>query len=151
MSASDLIDELKLEHKAIFQLLDEVLDLGVESKVGRDKLITAQDLFMTHLHKEDKHVHAVLAEEEKRNPELRETMYLMHFNLRDVTNDVEKFFKKYTEEGNLDEFHEDFELINVALSELNVGNSHIPVVSCQVWRTGDGTPKIQQAYSRVGG
>ena len=115
MSASQLVAELKLEHKAIFQLLEEIFELGVESRAGQDKLMAAKDLFMAHLHKEDKHLHAVLSEEEKRNEEIRETMYLMNFNLKDVTKYVEIFFNKYIDGADMDEFECDFDMINVLL------------------------------------
>ena len=112
---SALVDELKTEHKALFQLLDQVAELGIDSPAGRERLMAAKDLFLSHLRKEDEQLHAVMAEEEKRDPELRETMSLMKFNLRDVTQWVEEFFAKYSGDGKTDTFPEDFELINVLL------------------------------------
>ena len=110
-----LIAELKQDHQAIFRLFEEIDDLGIESQAGRSKLMAAKDLFKSHLDKEDMQVHAVLADAEKTNPDLREIMHLMHFNLKDVSQFVAEFFEKYATGSDQKEFTDDFELIQVLL------------------------------------
>ena len=110
-----LIAELKQEHQTIVQLLNDVDSLGVESAQGRHKLMEAQDIFMNHLKKEDEQVHALLSEAEKNSPDLREIMYLMHFNLKDVSRFVIEFFEKYASTDNQEEFASDYNLIRVLL------------------------------------
>ncbi len=110
-----LIAELKDEHQAIFQLLGEIDELGIESTAGREKLMAAKKLFMSHLDKEDRKVHAILDQAQTENPELRETMYLMHFNLKDVTRFVTEFFNKHADGGHQESFDGDFDLIRVLL------------------------------------
>jgi hypothetical protein len=112
---SALVNELKTEHKALFRLLDQVAELGIDSTAGRECLMAARGLFLSHLRKEDEQLHAVMADEAKRDPELRETMSLMNFNLRDVTQWVEDFFAKYSNDVKADTFPGDFELISVLL------------------------------------
>lgn len=111
-----LIDELKQEHRTICRLFDEIGALGVESPAGREKLLAARELFMAHLEKEDREVHAVLARAERDNPDLCETMYLMHFNLKDVSAFVVEFFAKHVGGGCPETFAGDFDLIRVLMN-----------------------------------
>ncbi|MCP5368707.1 MAG: hemerythrin domain-containing protein [Hyphomicrobiales bacterium] len=112
---SELVEELKREHAALFALLDEIAALGVETAAGRARLMDARDLFVAHLRKEDRHVHPVIAAEEAHDPELHEIMDLMDCNLRDVTHCVENFFTKHAGGGHADTFAGDFELISAML------------------------------------
>ncbi len=110
-----LIAELKLDHEAIFRLLDEVESLGVTSDDGKKMMLAAKELFISHLEEEDNTVHAALAAAEENNPELKQIMHLMHFNLKDITKFVIDFFDKYGDGSNHEEFADDFELLMILL------------------------------------
>ena len=55
-----LIENLKLEHKAILSLLDDVEALGIGSEEGKKKLLKSKELILAHLHKEDEKLYPAL-------------------------------------------------------------------------------------------
>ncbi len=50
---SNLIEELKNEHKIILEILDEVKTFGISSTSGQEKLLSAKDFLIAHMKKED--------------------------------------------------------------------------------------------------
>ena len=60
---SALIEELKREHAKIIAMLNEVKELGILSKEGQSRLMSAKKSLLAHLKKEDEQLYPVLRKE----------------------------------------------------------------------------------------
>ncbi|MFQ5962816.1 MAG: hemerythrin domain-containing protein [Candidatus Scalinduaceae bacterium] len=66
-----LIEELKKEHSEIVAALNEVKELGILSKEGQVKLMSAKAHLLTHLKKEDEQLYPALRKEAEHNESLK--------------------------------------------------------------------------------
>ncbi len=104
---SALIDELKKDHSEIIDALNEVKELGILSKEGLARLMTAKARLLTHFQKEDEQFY----------PVLRKKLDLQAKDMKNVSRAVQEFFDKYSK-GVLDKkFVGEFESLFVALGK----------------------------------
>jgi hypothetical protein len=68
---SSLIEELKKEHTDILDILDQVTTLGISSGPGRGKLLSARDLLIAHVTKEDERYYPGLRRAAEDNKNLK--------------------------------------------------------------------------------
>ncbi len=105
---SALIDELKKEHSEIVATLNEVKELGISSKEGLARLMTAKERLLTHLKKENEQFY----------PVFRKKLDLQAKDMKNVSRAVQEFFDKYFSGEILDtEIQKEFENLSVALSK----------------------------------
>ncbi|MEE9605484.1 MAG: hemerythrin domain-containing protein [Candidatus Scalindua sp.] len=114
---SALIEELKKDHSEIVDALNEVKELGILSKEGQSKLMSAKERFLTHLKKEDEQLYPVLRKKAENNKQLESALDLCAIDMENVSRIVLEFFDKYYG-GVIDEdFPREFERFFAAFSK----------------------------------
>lgn len=93
---SILVEELKNDHNVIVEMLTEVSKLGVSSKEGRDKLISAKMGLLAHLKKEDDSLYPVLKKAAETDPSLKQALDLFVSDMEVTSKAVMQFFEKYS-------------------------------------------------------
>lgn len=112
-----LIEELKKEHSEIVAALNEVKKLGILSKEGQDKLMSLEASLLAHLEMEDDQLYPVLRKEAKHNKDLKNTLDLFIMDMENVSEIVQDFFDKYSEEISGEEVQKDFDVLCTAISK----------------------------------
>ncbi len=113
---SALIEEFKREHAKIIAMLKEVKELGILSKEGQARLMSAKVHLLAHLKKEDEQLYPVLIKEAERNKNLKKEVDMFTMDPEYVSRVVSEFFDKYSG-GEIDEdFSINFESLFAALS-----------------------------------
>ncbi len=113
---SQLIEELKKEHKAIAEILSEVNRLGIGTEEGQDMLMSAKNSFLAHLAKEDEHVYPLLNNAAANDPELKQTLEIYATNMKEVSKAALDFFEKYSKGDSGLEFAKDYGSLYTTLS-----------------------------------
>jgi iron-sulfur cluster repair protein YtfE (RIC family) len=112
-----LMEELKNEHVLLLGILDEVKALGISSPAGRKRLLSAKDLLLSHITKEDERFYPALKKAAENNAELRRTLEYFAADMETVTKKAEKFFQKYAHGGSETEFGGDLKILYVTLKD----------------------------------
>jgi iron-sulfur cluster repair protein YtfE (RIC family) len=114
---SVLIEELKKDHSEIVGLLKEVKKLGILSKEGQAKLLSAKESFLAHLRKEDEQLYPVLRKKAEKNKQLEDALDLCVIDMENVSRVVQEFFDKYSRGVSGKELQKEFENLFVALDK----------------------------------
>ncbi len=114
---SNLIEELKNEHKNILDVLDQVKKLGISSSSGREKLLSARDLLMAHMMKEDERYYPKLRRAAANNEGLRVMLDYFIRDMENVSKKAMQLFDKYSQGGNEAEFAGEMKLLYVMLKD----------------------------------
>ena len=122
---SALIDELKKEHAAILDVLNEIREIDMTAPEVWEKFKAMQLGLICHLQKEDEFIYQVLREAAADRTELKRLIDSAAADMEDITKMVKDFFEKYPKEGNGPEFNEEFDSLiatirNRILNEENV-------------------------------
>ena len=113
---SALIEELKRDHAEIIAMLNEVKELGISSKEGQARLMSAKTHLLAHLKKEDEQLYPVLRKEAEHNKNLKKEVDMFAMDPEYVSRVVSEFFDKYSG-GEIDEnFSVNFESLCTSLS-----------------------------------
>ena len=113
---SALIEEFKREHSEILAILNEVKELGILSREGQARLISAKTHLLAHLKKEDEQLYPVLRKEAAHNKNLKKEVDMFAMDPEYVSRVASEFFDKYSG-GEIDEdFSVNFESLTAALS-----------------------------------
>ena len=112
---SALIEEFKREHAKIINMLSEVKELGILSRQGQDKLMSAKESLLEHLCNENERLYPVLWKEAVHNNDLKNLLDLFAVEMEDVSRIVQEFFDKYSRGVLGKELQEKFESLFVAL------------------------------------
>lgn len=104
---SQLIEELKIDHTAIVNVLDEISKLGISSKEGQRKLLDAKQGLLAHLKKEDDQLYPVLKSAAEKNPALKQTLEIFAKDMAGISTAAIDFFGKYSSGGSGLEFAKD--------------------------------------------
>lgn len=105
---SALIEELKKEHCKILDALNKVKELGVISKEGQDKLLSAKTGLFAHIKREDEQFYPFLRKEAQNNKQLKSILDSFARDMESISKDVLEFFDKYSKGGSGIEFAKDF-------------------------------------------
>ena len=114
---SVLIEELKKEHSEIVATLNEVKELGISSKEGQAKLMSAKVSLLAHIKKEEEQFYPVLRKEAKINKELESILDLLAVGMMDASRVALEFFDKYSRGVSGKEFPEEFENLFVVIGK----------------------------------
>ncbi len=114
---SVLIEELKKDHSEIVAILNEVKKLGILSKEGQAKLLSAKAHLLTHLNKEDEQLYPVLRKKAEHNEHLQDALDLCVMDMENVSRVVQEFFDKYSRGVSEKELQREFENLFVALGK----------------------------------
>lgn len=113
---SQLVEELKIEHKIIVKALEEVKKAGIWNKEGQEKLMAVKYQLLSHLDKEDREMYPKLTRAAKENLELKQILEFYATNMNEITKSALAFFTKYTHGGSGYEFGNDFGKLYATLS-----------------------------------
>ena len=105
---SPLVRELKSEHSQLLQIFNEVKNVGLQSVAGKDKLVSAKDIFINHLNKEDESLYPVLEEKAKGDSKLMSLLETFAKDMSEITKHTLDFFEKYKGDGFGAGFENDF-------------------------------------------
>ncbi len=114
---SVLIEELKEEHSEIVATLNEVKELGIRSKEGQAKLMSAKVSLLAHIEKEEEQFYPVLRKEAEINKQLESILDLLAVGMMDASRVALEFFDKYSRGVSGKEFPKEFETLFVALGK----------------------------------
>ncbi len=114
---SALIEELKREHSEIVVTLNEVKELGILSKEGQAKLMSAKVSLLAHIKKEEDQFFPVLRKEAEINKQLESILDLLAVGMMDVSRVALEFFDKYSSGVSEKEFSKELVNLFVALGK----------------------------------
>lgn len=114
---SMLVERLKREHGLLVDALNKVKELGVGSKEGQQKLLSAKIGLLAHLKAEDGQLYPALHQGAKNNEALRRTVEAFARDMETVSKDALHFFEKYAHGGSGLEFAKDFGRLYTVLSQ----------------------------------
>ncbi len=115
---SVLIEELKKDHSEIVDTLNEVKELGILSKEGQSKLMSAKECLLTHIKKEDEQLYPVLRKEAGNNKQLESALDLCAIDMENVSRIALEFFDKCSRRAFSDtELQREFENLFIALDK----------------------------------
>ena len=112
-----LINQLKDDHKQIATLLNEVNQLGISSQKGQEKLISAKNLLIAHLQREDKELYPVLHKLALGNNELKSNIAVFAKDMKAITDVALQFFSKYEKGGSGVDFGREYGKLFSALTQ----------------------------------
>lgn len=104
---SNLVTELKEDHKKIVAVLAEVKAKGITSKEGVQVLVSAKAALLAHLKKEDTFLYPELRKAAQSNSGLKSTLDVFAKDMDKITAEVLAFFDKYSNGGSGIEFAKD--------------------------------------------
>src|SRR5512143_2646366 len=114
---SSLIEELKKEHADILDILDQVTTLGISSGPGREKLLSAKDLLMAHVAKEDERYYPGLRRAAEDDKNLKMMLDYFIKDMERVSKKAMHVFDKYSRGGDEAEFAGEIKLLCVMLKD----------------------------------
>ena len=114
---SILIKELMKDHYEIVATLDEIKKLGILSKEGQAKLLSAKERLLAHIKKEDEQLYPVLKKAAKNNKQLKSALDLCAIDMENVSRIVLEFFDKHSRGFSGEELQREFESLSVALGK----------------------------------
>ncbi len=114
---SALIEELKKDHSEIVAIFKEVKELGILSKEGQAKLLSAKAHLLTYLNKEDKQLYPVLIKKAEQIKHLNAALDLCAIDMENVSRVVREFFDKYSRGVSGKELQKEFENLCEALNK----------------------------------
>jgi len=113
---SNLVEELKQEHKVITDVLSKVNSLGIASPEGQKLLLDAKNGLLAHLNKEDRQLYPVLRREAEKEIELKNILDNFAKDMEGISKMALDFFEKYKDGGSGFEFGKDFGRLFSSLS-----------------------------------
>jgi hypothetical protein len=114
---STLIEELKNEHRIILAVLDQVKTLGIASRTGQERLLSARELLIAHMNKEDEQYYATLKRAAENDPGLRMALDYFVRDMEEVSRKAMQLFSKYSKGGDEAEFAGDVKLLYMTLKD----------------------------------
>ena len=114
---SNLIEELKNEHNIILEILDQVKTLGISSASGQEKLLSAKELLIAHMKKEDEHYYPALKRAAENNKELAILSDYFIKDMEDVSKKAMFLFNKYSQGGDEADFAGDVTFLYITLKD----------------------------------
>lgn len=121
----NLIEELKEEHKEIFDMLQDAIDYHVSTKMGQERLFSAMDLLLEHLRKEDSEFYPVLYRAARNDVKLEQLLCIYEDNMHEVTRLSNEFFENYSRGDSWSNFFKDFIVFFVKLKDRTAKEENI--------------------------
>ncbi len=114
---SDLIEELKNEHRIILDILNEVKELGISSIRGQQKLLSARDLLVAHMNKEDEQYYPAFRKAAEKNHDLKMMLDYFIQDMEVVSKKAMHVFNKYAQGGDESDFAGDVKILYMTLKD----------------------------------
>jgi hemerythrin-like domain-containing protein len=97
-----MIESQKKEHSKIRNAFNNINKFKLDSKEGREALLSAKELILKHLEKEDKEFYHAIREAAKHNQELKELLNEFEKDMDHISSYVIGFFDGYSLFNNKD-------------------------------------------------
>ncbi len=114
---TDLLDDLKDDHKLILEILDQVKALGIATATGREKLLSARDVLLSHMEKEDQLFYPALREAAKQNDDLGRVLSYFSEDMDRVSLKAMDVFNKYSGGASAEDFPGEITLLYITLKD----------------------------------
>lgn len=101
---SKLVEELKKDHNAIADILEQVSKMGISTKEGQQRLLDAKQGLLAHLKKEDEQLYPVLNKAAGSDATLKKTLDMFAGDTAEISKAAMAFFNKYAGGGSGIEF-----------------------------------------------
>ncbi|OGW42194.1 MAG: hypothetical protein A2010_10640 [Nitrospirae bacterium GWD2_57_9] len=96
---SELLDELKREHALMLDILDDVKRLGLSSRAGQEKFLSAKALLLSHMQKEDREFYPGLRKAAESSEDLKRTLDYFAGDMEVVSRKAKQVFDKHSSEA----------------------------------------------------
>lgn len=93
---SELISELKKEHKEISRIFQDLQQPGITPEKAKALLMKSKALLLSHLKKEDKLLYPPLHKEAETDASLKITLNTFATNMEKITGIVMNLYQKYS-------------------------------------------------------
>ncbi len=113
----NLLENLKDDHKQILDILSDVKKLGIASRAGREKLLAAKALLLSHIRKEDELFYPALHQAAERNEGLQHTLKYFSDDMEQVSRKALDLFDKYAGGASADEFAGEIKILYMTLKD----------------------------------
>ena len=116
---TDLVKQLKDEHKIISDILVELQDIGVSSPKGMELLQKSKETLLNHLQLEDEKLYPKLSEYAKTNESFNKVLTNFTGEMEKITEFVLGFYSNYSDSGkiNTEQFLKDITTFIVTLKD----------------------------------
>jgi hypothetical protein len=114
---STLIEELKNEHQAILAVLGKTRDLGISSRAGQETLLSARDLLLAHMRKEDERYYSELRRAAEGSKELKLLLDYFVTDMEEVSKKAMRLFEAYAQGGDDAVFAGEIKLLYLTLKD----------------------------------
>ena len=94
-----IIDELRREHAMLLEMLGEVRKMGISSPAGRERLLSAKDLLLSHIQKEEERFYPTLRKTAENDDDLRHTLEYFAQDMEAVTKKADTLFRMNSQGG----------------------------------------------------
>jgi len=112
-----LIDDLKNDHQLILHILDEVKKFGISGSIGREKLLSAKALLLSHIRKEDELFYPALHQAAEQSSGLRNTLQYFSEDMERVSRTAMDLFDKYAGGDSSEDFSGEITLLYMTLKD----------------------------------
>jgi hypothetical protein len=93
-----LIEELKKEHTEIIDTLLRVKAMDITTEHGQEALLSAKDMLLSHIKKEDDELYPVLRKIAGDDEARKKTAEALEAEMKEIADEAFDFFEKYTKE-----------------------------------------------------
>jgi len=114
---TNLIEELKKEHRIMLDALSEVKKLGISSSTARERLLSTKNLLIAHITKEDEQYYSALRKAAENDKALKVMLDYFSEDMKAVSEKAMHFFEKYSQGGDETEFEGDIILFCMMLMD----------------------------------
>jgi hypothetical protein len=114
---NNLIEELRKEHKEIFNMLKKVIDYHVSTEMGQERLFLTREVLLEHLKKEDREFYPILYKAAKSDEKLEKLLCAYEDNMREVTKLSNEFFENHSKGDLWPHFFKDFVVLFIKLKD----------------------------------
>ncbi len=101
----------------ILAILNEVKSLGISSNSGQQKFLSARDLLISHMDKEDKQYYPALRKAAENDKDLKITLDYFVKDMEVVSARAIHLFNKYAQGGDESDFAGDLKLLYITLKD----------------------------------
>jgi hypothetical protein len=114
---SPLLEELKNDHRIILDILDQIKIVGISSKVGQVKLLSAKALLIAHMKKEDEDFYSAFQKAAETNDALKRTVAYFIEDMESVSEKALRVFDKLALAASDEDIAGDLKLLYVTLKD----------------------------------
>jgi hypothetical protein len=117
ITMSQLLEDLKNDHRVILDILDQVKTVGISSKAGQEKLLSAKAVLIAHMKKEDTGFYPALQIAAETNDALKRTVAYFVEDMEIVSEKAMRVFDKLALEAPDEDIAGELKLLYMTLKD----------------------------------